>query len=216
MNKITSEKLKALNSNIPQLEAPGAGIPWPQKLMLQYFVKPRVAEKSNVKSNLESFIKVNQKIEFIIQEMIELEKQNPNIDLLNQKILVPSQRGLEDSSRFWSAQMVLEHIVIVGTLIRFVILELNKNNVPKDSRGTGDVKPLGSESREKTLESYRKFVIETTNVLSQANLNWNSELKFKHPWFGKMTLRSWHWLLAQHEWIHCKQLQAILKVLKSI
>ena len=44
---------------------------------------------------------------------------------LTEAVLVPPQIGLEDSSRFYSYAMVLEHLTIIGNAIGRIVVELS-------------------------------------------------------------------------------------------
>ena len=43
---------------------------------------------------------------------------------LQRRVLVKAPMGMEDSSRYWSAAMVLEHLIEVGSRIAVGIVEL--------------------------------------------------------------------------------------------
>ena len=43
---------------------------------------------------------------------------------LQRRVLVKAPMGIEDSSRYWSASMVLEHLIEVGSRIAVGIVEL--------------------------------------------------------------------------------------------
>ncbi len=51
------------------------------------------------------------------------------------RVLIPRLRGLEDSSRYWSVYMTLEHLRIVNEAVSHVIVELSDRT---GSRGRGE------------------------------------------------------------------------------
>ena len=60
-----------------------------------------------------------------------------------QPVLVERLKGLEDSSRFWSPNMVLEHLVIVGQQMLVAIVELGNGRIPNGKADVAAVKPKG-------------------------------------------------------------------------
>jgi uncharacterized damage-inducible protein DinB len=192
----------------PNLAPPGAGIPFPQKLFLQYFVKPFVAAKVSWEESEKNFHRINEKIFAAIEGLTE--------EQMSRKILVPPQRGLEDSSRFWSIKMTLEHLVIVSSQKIKLITALTEEKIPDGKADTATVKPHNEMSVQETLEKFKKLVTTDFSQLNASMKNKNSKLKFNHPWFGMMTAQQWHWLMPMHHGLHLKQIREIKKKLSLI
>ncbi len=132
--------------SVPKLAPPGAGIPFIQRMALQFIVAPFVAGRTPWGLSADRFKKLTQKI---------LEEINGLTDRqLTLRILVPPQKGLEDSSRFWSIAMTLEHIVIVGKEMKKVVTHLSRNEDPPGVADTAKVKPEGEIS---DIESVKRF-----------------------------------------------------------
>ncbi|MGZ3690691.1 MAG: hypothetical protein ACXVAX_04270, partial [Pseudobdellovibrio sp.] len=93
----------------PKLAPPGAGVPFYHRLLMRFFVGPFVAKKTPWNVSEQNFHKISGRI---LKEIENLSEKQ-----LTTKVLVPPQMGLEDSSRFWSIAMALEHMVIVGEAI---------------------------------------------------------------------------------------------------
>jgi hypothetical protein len=127
------------------------------------------------------------------------------------KVLVPPQAGLEDSSRHWSAILVLEHLLIVGESMRRVILALGSGREPEGKADTARVKPTGIPDAEEVLARFRELGPSIFRDLSAPGLDRKSTVRFHHPWFGPIHSLQWEWLLQAHTRIHLKQMQAIKK-----
>jgi hypothetical protein len=188
----------------PALAPPGAGIPFPQKLFLRVYVRPFVAARSSIEDSKNTFEKITDKI---LREIADLTD-----DDLKQKVLVPPQKGLEDSSRYWSIAMALEHLGIVGRKIFSVIDALSHNQTINEKADTAKVKPLGHMSTQESLNDFKAFAL--SEFLKVQVPNPDSKNKFQHPWFGPMNSREWYWLLGAHQAIHLQQIRAIRKELK--
>lgn len=186
-----------------KLAAPGAGVPWYVRLALRYYIGPRVAGRAEWARETQRFFDSSAEIVKIAETL--------HNGQLQKRVLVPRLRGLEDSSRYWSAAMTMEHLMIVGTGMRDIIIRLSQGQVPPGRADTARVKPQGKLPAQNVLENYKAF---TTTLMPQIENAVPPEkrdgaLTYDHPWFGPFTLRQWHWLLAEHNAIHLRQMQEI-------
>lgn len=191
---------------LASLDKPGAGIPLYQKLFLQLYVKPFVSARSDWDADTGAFNLINGKL---LEEVGKLDEAQ-----LSKRVLVPKQRGLEDSSRYWSVAMTLEHLLIVGTGVKSIIISLSQGRVPDGKADTARVKPSGTPTAKEVLAQYRDFVAATPGEIDNAVNDRKSKARFAHPWFGPFTAHQWHWLLAVHTGLHLKQIRAIIAGLK--
>lgn len=193
------------NETTPKLAPPGAGIPWPQKVILKLIVAPFVANRTDWSTSEERFKKITNKILHEVSSLTE--------EQLNLRVLVPPQRGLEDSSRFWSIAMTLEHLVIVGRAIVEGISLFGKGEIPQSPVDIAKVKPFGKISSLDSLDLFKKFTLEEYPkfVSALTEQQKNSSVKFEHPWFGHLNSKQWFWLLSVHQGIHLEQIRAIKK-----
>jgi len=191
------------NQPNPKLAPPGAGIPWTDRLLGHLFLRPFVAEKTPWQTSTERFLKNHSKI------LKELEGLSP--DQLNAKILVPPQKGLEDSSRFWSVAMTLEHLLIVGNRIQTGIIELSTGRTINEKVDIAKVKPQGSKDLGHLLSDFKNFAENTPKIIASQIQDQNSKAKYYHPWFGSLSMTGWYWLLAMHGGIHLQQIREIKK-----
>jgi DinB superfamily len=193
--------MNANPSQEPKLAPPGAGIPWIQKKFLQYYVGPYVASRTPFELSRDRFVRTSAKI---LQELEGLSEPQ-----LGQRVLVPKQTGLEDSSRYWSIAMTLDHIVIVGRQVVMVIDSLDSGVVPEVVADTSKVKPLGALSPQDAVQMFRDFSERDFPPVLPRLRNRNSKLRYRHPWFGPIPLQAWYWLLNTHSRIHLLQIRAI-------
>ena len=77
--------------------------------------------------------------------MIELVRGLAPSDF-REKVRIGPVWGLEDSSRYWSADLILEHLIEVGTGIAIVIVELSHGEKPSVQADTADAKSEGGQN----------------------------------------------------------------------
>lgn len=184
----------------PKLEAPGAGIPFINRMVAKYFILPKLFKKSWEEANTH-YQKQLEAIAVLAMQIPEHKR--------TQRVLVKRIQGLEDSSRYWSAQMVLEHICIVSEGMGNGIIELSKNSRPNRTASTAAVKPLGQESFEKTWERYQRLVQTHVKEINSTVKDRTTRITFDHPWFGGFNAHQWNWMLGIHTGIHRTQLKEI-------
>ena len=194
-------------SSLPKLDKPGAGVPWGEALLFKYYVGPFVAARSDWDKNWKSFDLINRKI-LAIAETLTDEK-------LATRMLIPRLQGIEDSSRYWSVAMTLEHLVIVGNALTDIIKSLGNNIVPPVKVNTAHVKPKGLHAPQTDIHDFRHFAEAARPTIEQALRLPVSRLhKLDHPWFGPFDPLQWQWLLATHSLIHYRQIKAIVAQLR--
>ncbi len=128
--------------------------------------------------------------------------------VLKERVLIPRLRGLEDSSRFWSVWMTLDHLRIVNNEVTRVIEAIARGQTPHGRASTAAVKPspdVGAEVVGAYEESCEQFLIRTG-----AFTTLRTSLRFEHPWFGPLDGAGWHALAAMHMGIHRAQIARII------
>ena len=184
---------------IASLQKPGAGVPLRQRLMMRYIVGPFVAGRADWDKDKTDFSAVNTKVLRAIDSL--------NDEQLGTRVLVPPQFGLEDSSRYWSAAMTLEHLVIVGKSIQKLVVALSAGIVPDYKADTAKVKPHTEVTPQEALALFKNFTSTVMADIDRDVKDRDSKAVFAHPWFGPFTARQWHWLLAVHTGLHLKQVR---------
>lgn len=191
--------------NKPITQAPGAGLPFLQKLLVRFILGPFASKRSTWSENRAQYERVTSKI-------IEMIKQVPS-EKRNIKILVPPTRGLEDSSRNWSLDNTLEHLLVVSKGIESLILGLASGVKPGLEVDIAKFKPRGQGSNVlQEFESYAPSLMQSLDTkLEGPAMNKDAKLKHYHPWFGPITAKQWYWLLAMHQGIHYVQIKKIIR-----
>jgi uncharacterized damage-inducible protein DinB len=195
-------------SKIHQLQRPGAGVPWYQRLIFRYFVAPFVAGRTDWVVSEQNFHKINGRI---LKEIESLSEKQ-----LTTKVLIPPITGLEDSSRFWSISMTLEHLLIVSELMMSAIIQLTSGSIPQSKVSTADVKPTGKIKTEEVIHEFKLMVSDDYKKFYLNLQDKKSELRFEHPWFGPLTAKQWFWVLTIHHGVHLKQIREIKKRLSLV
>lgn len=186
------------------LDKPGAGVPWLERAYLRYYMKPFVAARSDWDKNWENFDYINTRLFEKIHGLTPAQ--------LEQQILVPRLSGLENSSRYWSIAMTLEHLIIVGEKQKTLITALSQGITPPGRGDTATVKPKGGKPGDQQLAEYRAFIATlrpTLDPLKAAALK--SRTRFPHPWMDKINARQWQWLYPAHTHVHYQQIKEIVK-----
>lgn len=196
---------KASEVKEPRLDAPGAGLPFLQGLLARYYYFPRFARSTSWEGAISLFDRETEKI------LVEVEPRLSSRDLLMKRCLVAPIRGIEDSSRYWSVAMALEHLAIVGEKIGEVVVRLSRHQRIAEKVDLAAVKPLSDATPEAALDRFRRFAGDFRARSMNEVVDRHSDAKLVHPWFGALDAHGWHCLAAGHQNLHRKQIQAILK-----
>ena len=196
-----------MQGRIPKLQKPGAGLPFYEWLVTKYWILNRVPYQMSWDETQAFFDREGLKA-------IETFESVPDV-LREKRILIDRITGIEDSSRYWSSAMVLEHLIIVGSLVSEGIVLLSRGIPPDSALGVADVKPLGGTSSEQSLALFRDFLATTAHRMASEVQNRESKARLAHPWFGPLDIQQWHWLMAGHQRVHRKQLEAIYRQIQT-
>ena len=183
------------------LAPPGAGIPWVNRQILRFVLRPFVVRRVPWETSEIRFTKAHRRL------ISALDAFPPAH--LTQRVLVPPMQGLEDSSRYWSAAMVVDHLTIVGTQICGAIVSLSRGIVPPVKADTAQVKPPIATDAPAVIAGYVGFGDHALAKLQRDVADRQSMTTLRHPWFGPLTAKDWLWLLGTHTTLHRKQLEAI-------
>lgn len=188
------------NSESPHLAPPGAGLPWIELQIARLIFAIR-CHRGNPASFLGSFREEQEKIRSLVDAF--------PIDHRCRRILIARAVGLEDSSRHYSAWMVLDHLRIVNDACVDIITSLLQEEKINGAVSTAAVKPDPSAdfSVETRYEASCKRVIET--LQSAGDLK--TRPRFSHPWFGPLDAHGWASMVSMHMGIHRNQLALMLR-----
>ncbi len=179
------------------------GVPFYQRWFLRFFVGPFIAKRTPWAVSEQNFHKISGRL---LKEIENLSEKQ-----LTTKILVPPQMGLEDSSRFWSIAMALEHMVIVGEAIMSGVTLLASHQSPPIKVDLAAVKPVGLMPYEESVSEFKFFISDDYKKFLLEIQDRNSTSTLAHPWFGPFNAQQWFWLLSMHQAIHLKQIREIKK-----
>ena len=187
----------------PRLAPPGAGVPRIERMV--GWLRLAIATRQGAAAASELMRREQAAIRRVVQPLSPAEA--------SARILVPRLRGLEDSSRWWSAWMTLDHLRIVNGSIAGIISALGTERTPAGEASTAAVKPspdVGPDvlaAFDASCDALERAVAELPRP--------RSTTRFVHPWFGPLDTAGWHAMAAMHMGIHHAQLHAIVRGLDS-
>jgi len=189
-----------MNSNAePKLDAPGAGLPRPELYIarLLFALRRWTGSKDSFAA---TFDRERESIRTLVNSC--------GPEHAGKRVLIERVRGLEDSSRYWSIWMTLDHLRIVHRGITRTIGALAKGIVPPGAASTAAVKP-SADVTAAVVGDYEKSCDElVATVLATKDLK--TKARYLHPWFGPLDAAGWHALSAGHLRIHRVQIERIL------
>lgn len=191
----------------PKLARPGAGIPLFEALLMRFWILPRAQKRMSAEAVSKVFLGELRKIYDLAS--ILGEKQ------LATRVLVPRVPGLEDSSRYWSVAMALEHVVLVSESIEKISASLARGIVPPIRVDIAKIKPRGQLKATEVLAQFRSYLQLEQEKGPLEHLHVPSKATLPHPWFGNLHARAWNTLKASHAAVHRKQIQLIVKSLQA-
>jgi hypothetical protein len=187
------------SSTEPKLAPPGAGLPAYELAIARGLFKLRRAFGSR-RSFDAKFARERQRVRDLLAPLSPAQCQ--------ERVLIRRLPGLEDSSRYWSVWMTLDHLRIVHHEIARVIGALVRGELPAGEASTAAVKPTV------VLDEVIVMAYEQSCELLQATIkdapNLKTALRFPHPWFGPLDAAGWHALVGTHLGIHRKQIERIV------
>lgn len=191
-------------TSTPTLQSPGAGLPACELAWLRIMFR-LVCGSLSKHLGLRWF-----KLE---AERIKALAGNVSAEQGAVPILISRVIGIEDSSRYWSVFMVLDHLRIVDEGITQIIRTLTADRRFQQEVRIQDVKP-NQQSGPETIERFLKTVDGYESTVTRLG-KLGRQVRHPHPWFGPMTAHDWHCLAAIHQWVHRRQLERIVGILET-
>lgn len=186
----------------PKLDKPGAGLPFFEWAYAKYILLPRLFKNTTKEKALDFFSKEGNKI-IVLASNLSLEQ-------LSQRRLIPRLAGLEDSSRYWSVAMTLDHLVIVGNGTRQLIAGLSSGKSGFKARGTADVKPNVNVDATTILSAFKEMSENFVKEINAVDVEAYPNHTHPHPWFGPQNARNWLAFASVHQRLHRQQIEAII------
>lgn len=183
----------------PDLAPPGAGVTFLERKLLTWAVGWR-ARQWSVAEALRRFLEGADRF---------LERIGPLDEATGRRrVLIPRRPWLEDSSRYYSPYMVLQHVAMVdrGGIGLVVLLAAGRTSDRQAS--TAAVKPAPDAGPE-TLETFRQVREQWRERLAGIE-RLPTAARHAHPWTGPLDAHRWLCLSVLHHDIHLRQLDRIL------
>jgi hypothetical protein len=188
----------------PKLAPPGAGLPGPELYIARMLFALR-----RLTGNRDSFTADFQRERETIRGLVRSCEGEDGA----RRVLISRPPGLEDSSRYWSVWMTLDHLRIVHNGIIRVIGALTNGKMPEGKSSTAAVKPSPQTSSAVVAEYEQSCDKLLATVAAAGNLK--TALRYAHPWFGPLDAAGWHALAPNHLQIHRVQIGRILEKLAA-
>jgi hypothetical protein len=182
----------------PVLAAPGAGLPAPELFVARLLFRvrrrwtPRAATRAVIAQERERIVAL-------------VDSRTP--EEAARRVLIPRLRGLEDSSRWWSMLMTLDHLRIVNVAVAHTIAELAAGRMPAGQASTAAVKPSPTVGRD-VIAAFAASCDRLQHTAA-AVPDLATRLRYAHPWFGPLDAGAWYFLAGFHLALHRRQLEHI-------
>ena len=184
----------------PKLAPPGAGLPrfelWVGRLLFRFRRMTSGREEASAR-----FAHEHGRIRELIRPL--------NAETGARRVLIARPKGLEDSSRYWSVWMTLDHLRIVHREMAQVIARLARGEQIPGQASTAAVKPDPAVTQLVVTEFHAACAELTQTVAAIPDLR--TPVRYTHPWFGPLDAAGWHILSAGHLRIHRHQIELILR-----
>ncbi|MDD5159404.1 MAG: hypothetical protein PHI47_05095 [Sulfuricurvum sp.] len=129
-----------------------------------------------------------------------------------QQVVIDKTFAIEDHSRQFSLNMVIEHLCITGRKVMGIITALSEEREYSEIVTIAGVKPFANRSG--TLDDFKAFIDEYQTFFN-ALPKYHSKMTKPHPWFYSFNNFDWNSFMYMHTFIHRRQIQAIIKALKE-
>jgi len=184
----------------PELAPPGAGLPTFELIVARILFGLR-RRRGNRDSFTARFQSERETIGALLRGL------DPEAG--GRRVLIQRPRGLEDSSRFWSVWMTLDHLRIIHGAIGGVIDAITHGRVPPGKASTAAVKP-GAAVDAGIVASYEASC-DALLATAAAAPDLKTKERYAHPWFGPLDAAGWYGLAGGHLGIHRVQIERIIR-----
>jgi hypothetical protein len=192
------------SQEMPHLAPPGAGLPW-----LELRIARLIFGWQQRRTTREEAAALFAKERGTVLELAgRCDPENGSV-----RVLIDRLRGIEDSSRFWSVFMTLDHLRIVNLAASEAIRLLGIGQVPKREARTADVKP-DARADHRVVAHFERSC-ERVARCAAAVSDLRTVRRYGHPWFGSLDAAGWHFLAGFHLQLHRRQIEQILRHLSS-
>ena len=183
----------------PKLAPPGAGLPKVELLIarLMFATQRRTGTRESFNAKFQQEREAVQKL-----------YRRCNEETGATRVLIKRVPGLEDSSRYWSVWMTLDHLRIMHRGLARTIQSLARGVVPSGKASTASVKPA-LDITSAIVKEFEQSCDDLMDIVEKVP-NLNTEARFEHPWFGPLNAAGWHAMASTHLSIHREQISRIV------
>ena len=183
----------------PHLQPPGAGLPRPE-----LFIARALFAVTRWRGNRDTFTA------HFERERAAVRRQVDGLDAAagEHRVLIRRVPGMEDSSRFWSVWMTLDHLRMVHGAFLGAIESLGRGVVPKNVASTANVKP--DPAADARIVPAYEASCDALLAGAAAVPDLETKARYIHPWFGPLDALGWYALAGTHLGIHREQIKRIL------
>ncbi|MBI3558605.1 MAG: hypothetical protein HY074_20240 [Deltaproteobacteria bacterium] len=167
-----------------KLQKPGAGLPFLEGLVAKYFIMPVKSRQMSWDESDQLFLRETDKILKLVSKL--------DTAALETQVLIGHIAGIEDSSRFWSPAMTMEHLMIVAPHLSSIIVELSHGRVPHVVVDVAAVKPKSAIPASDVARLFEGTMKDVHERIKTEVGDRGSSARLHHPWFGKITAHQWH------------------------
>lgn len=204
INKVHKGNEKVMQQE-PKLDRPGAGLPFYEWALVKFVIFPLRMQRASKAAALRDF---QQETKDILEAVGSL-----SVEQLGERRLIKRLPGLEDSSRFWSCAMTMQHLIIVGKRMQKVLEALSSGSNELPAASIEAVKPSAQVDPTTIIDDFKEMTKDFVEKVERLDLAAHPNVKFKHPWFGDMNALEWLAFAAPHQQIHLRQIKEIIKQL---
>lgn len=183
---------------------PGDGLPRGEFLLIRLLLIPLVRTFFTWQIAFWLFKRESRIIISLLEALSEEERLR--------QVIINKTFAIEDHSRQFSLNMVIEHLCIAGRKVTGVITALSQESEFTEIVTIAGVKPFANRSG--TLDDFKSFVEEYKTFFTALPKR-HSKMTKPHPWFYSFNNFDWNAFMYMHTFIHRRQIQAIIKALKE-
>lgn len=183
---------------------PGEGLPRGEFLLIRLLLIPLVRTFFTWHIAFWLFKREARIIIALLEELREEERL--------QQVVIDKTFAIEDHSRQFSLNMVIEHLCITGRKVMGIITALSEEREFSETVTIEGVKPFANRSG--TLDDFKAFIDEYKTFFTALPKH-QSKMTKPHPWFRSFNNFDWNAFMYMHTFIHRRQIHAIIKALKE-
>ncbi|MEM1424713.1 MAG: hypothetical protein AAGH64_12020 [Planctomycetota bacterium] len=189
----------------PRLAPPGAGVPAWQRWMMKPVVPllPVVLPPARAA-----------RVARATKDAMVTRVRGMGPDATRRTLIAPMTM-LEDSSRYWSGAMVLEHVALVADAGAELVRAMLDDEPAPFEASTSEVKPAGGMTVDESVAFLEEADRRWSGIASRvARLTRDERARAggaPHPWFGVLDASRWIAFEALHRRVHAEQLARVAR-----